>query len=255
MNKDLFAAYKPTGISPYDLIKNLKYKHPKLRNKKIAYAGRLDPMAEGVVLLIKGKELKNFHNHLKYDKKYKAEIIFGFSTDSYDVLGIPEYNKLTKTSRKKVEENLEKFKGVYEFEIPPFSSYKIDGKPLFKWAREGNLDQIKIPKKKVDVYDIVVNNVTKINKYDLKKEINHKIENVIGDFRQEEILKKWNKLLAKRDIKNEFSTVSITISCASGCYIRSIANELGQLLNINSFLFHLTRTEVGEWGIKKAINP
>ena len=48
MNK-ILNIYKPVGISPLDAIKTLKEKYPELKDEKMTYAGRLDPLAEGVL--------------------------------------------------------------------------------------------------------------------------------------------------------------------------------------------------------------
>ncbi len=253
IDKDLFPAYKPVGISPYDLIKALKDRCPELRNQKIAYAGRLDPMAEGVVLLVKGEELKNFHDHLNYGKEYLAEILFGFSTDSYDLLGLPEYN-YKELSKKEIRKTLKSFEGIYNFQLPPFSGYNLKGKPLFKWALEDRLDEVEIPEKKVEIYKLSVQEIGEIGKLELKEKINIKIKNVSGDFRQEKILNEWNRLLTGKKIKSKYSVAKIKIVCSSGCYLRSIAHQAGQKLSAGGLLLSLKRTKVGEWTIANSVS-
>ena len=49
--------YKPVGISPLDVIKLLQEKNPEYRGVSVTYAGRLDPLAEGVLLLLAGEEV------------------------------------------------------------------------------------------------------------------------------------------------------------------------------------------------------
>ncbi|HEY4484989.1 MAG TPA: hypothetical protein VI702_01510, partial [Nitrospiria bacterium] len=54
----------------------------------VGHAGNLDPMAEGVLVLLVGPEANQ--NQAKYkaaEKEYRFDLLFGFSTDSYDVLG------------------------------------------------------------------------------------------------------------------------------------------------------------------------
>ena len=53
----------------------------------MTYAGRLDPMASGVLLVLAGEETKNKDKYLGLDKEYDFEILFGFATDTYDILG------------------------------------------------------------------------------------------------------------------------------------------------------------------------
>ncbi len=251
-DKDIFHLYKPLGISPLDLIKGLKTRCVELRDKKMTYAGRLDPMARGVVLIIAGKELDNFHEHLKYDKSYKAKILFSFSTDSYDLLGFPKY-QFNNLKNQKIRDTLNSFKGCFEFKIPPFSGYKVKGKPLFKWALDGKLHQIAIPQKKVQIKSLSIQNIDEINKFNLKKIINKKISRVTGDFRQKETIERWNNLLSNVEEDN-FKVVELKISCSSGTYIRSIAHEAGKKMKASALLFDLTRTEVGNWAIDDSIS-
>lgn len=250
--KDIFHIYKPIGISPLDAIKALKNKHPELRGEKMTYTGRLDPMAEGVVLIVKGEELKNFHDHLKYDKEYKAKIIFGFETDSYDILGLSKRNDFDYLKAKDIEETIKSFEGDYTFQLPPFSGYNIKGKPLFKWALEERLDEIEIPEKTVEVKEINIKKIGKIRTNKLKKEIVNKIGRVTGDFRQEKILSSWNNIFKKVE-KIKFPIVELSIKAESGFYVRSLAHDAGKKLKSGGVLFHLTRTKVGEWSIEDSI--
>ena len=50
--------------------------------------GRLDPLAEGVLLILIGDECKNKEKYLGLDKEYEVAIIFGISTDTGDALGL-----------------------------------------------------------------------------------------------------------------------------------------------------------------------
>ncbi|MGM0438833.1 MAG: hypothetical protein ACQEP3_00135 [Patescibacteria group bacterium] len=251
IQKSIFTIYKPLGISPLDAIKALKNKNPEIREKKMTYAGRLDPMAEGVFLVISGDELKNFHDHLKYDKEYKAQILFNFGSDSYDVLGLPTYNDET-VNKKDIKTTIKSFEGSFKFKLPPFSGYKIKGKPLFKWALDDRLDEIEIPTKEVEIYNISINEFKTVGKDYLKKEINKKLSRVVGDFRQEKIKRRWNDLLDK-NIKEEYIIVDVTINCSSGCYVRALANKAGESISSKALLFNLIRTKVGNRGIDSAI--
>mgnify|MGYP000153282325 CR=1 FL=1 len=87
--KNILNIYKPVGLSPLDIINILKDKSPEYQDVPITYAGRLDPMAEGVLLLLAGDEVHKNEEYQKLDKEYEAEILIGFNTDTYDVLGIP----------------------------------------------------------------------------------------------------------------------------------------------------------------------
>ena len=50
--------YKPIGLTPLELIK--KYQNDnKLYNSKFSFAGRLDPMAHGEMVILKDEEMNS----------------------------------------------------------------------------------------------------------------------------------------------------------------------------------------------------
>ncbi len=241
--KGVFLACKKKGETPLELIKRLKEKYPHIRGEKTAYAGRLDPLAEGMVLIISGEKLKDFNRYLHLDKEYEAEIIFGFSSDTYDILGVPQKGGDVE-DKEKVKKILKSMEGDFSFSIPPFSSYNIKGRPLFWWAREKRLKEVKIPQKKVKIYSLKVLSFFKLKKGELKREVLEVAKKVKGDFRQEEIKREWQRVL-KKEKKEAFPGVKIYVSCSSGCYIRSVAEELGKRLKKGAVVFRLKRTRIG----------
>ncbi len=247
MNKNIIIGYKELGETPLNLINRIKNENPDYKEERMAYAGRLDPMAEGVVLIIKGEELKNFDNYLSLDKDYRAKILFGVSTDTYDILGLPKSREKV-VNPEEAKKEIENMKGDFEFFLPPYSSYKIKKKPLFYWAKEGRLDEIEIPKKKVEVYNIAVEDTSYLNNKELEGEIIRKIGKVQGDFRQELIVKEWNKLLQE---ERSYLVLDVFVSCGSGCYVRSIAHEVGERLGSGGLLLSLVRERVGDYQIRR----
>ena len=252
---NIFNIYKPIGISPLDAIKLLKEKHPELKNEKMTYAGRLDPMAEGVLIVLAGNAIYEKERYLKMDKEYEGEILFGFETDTYDALGMPEkiIHYRRSMSIVKIRKILKKFEGEISLPLPPYSSYKIKGKPLFQWAREGKLSEIEIPIRQTKINSVKLLSLDKISGKNLMKTIEQKINLIQGDFRQKEILSRWQKMLPKlcSSIKTvTFQTARIKINCSSGTYIRSIAHHLGQELKTGGILLNLKRTRVGNFDIK-----
>ncbi|MEX0877550.1 MAG: hypothetical protein WDZ40_01645 [Candidatus Spechtbacterales bacterium] len=87
--EEVLNIYKPAGMTPLEAVKLFREEHPKYDGLKMTYAGRLDPLAEGVLLVLVGDELKQQEKYWDLDKEYEADILFGVSTDTYDVLGIP----------------------------------------------------------------------------------------------------------------------------------------------------------------------
>lgn len=230
--------YKPAGLTPLEAITLFKKKHSEYANERMTYAGRLDPLAEGVLVVLSGTGIYRKKDFLNLDKTYEAELLSGFGTDTFDILGKPFLRKeksLTKESVKKLE-------GDFFFETPVYSSYKIKGRPLFWWARQGRLDEIKIPERNIMVKSARFLGARRIRKEEILNNIAKKIDGVGGDFRQEEIKKDWRDIFSKTK-KESFHIYTIRFSVTSGTYIRAIANSLG------CALYGLKRTAVGDFKI------
>ena len=54
---EIIPYYKPLGLTPLQAIHKLTTERPELKQFPITYAGRLDPMAEGLLLLLVGDGL------------------------------------------------------------------------------------------------------------------------------------------------------------------------------------------------------
>ena len=251
--KCILNIYKKTGETPLETINRLRADKPEYQNAKITYAGRLDPLAKGVLILLAGDAVYEKEKYLKLDKEYEAEILFGFETDTYDILGLPKKNrKIEDFKKEKLAESLKIFIGTNKMPFPPYSSYKIKGKALFEWARAGKIKEIKIPEKEREIYKIKILHLYKIAGKNLLAQISRKIKKVKGDFRQREILKQWDKIL-KNKLSIEFQTVKIKIECSSGTYVRAIAHKLGQNLKSGAVLLGLRRTKIGGFDIKSSL--
>jgi len=270
--KNILNIYKPVGISSLDAIKLLKEKYPELKNEKMTYAGRLDPMAEGALIVLAGNAVYEKEKYLKLDKEYEGEILFGFETDTYDVLGLSEkiIHYRRSMSIVKMRKILKSFEGEISLPLPPYSSYKIKGKPLFQWARKGKLSEIEIPIRQTKINSAKLLSLNEISGKNLMKTIEQKISSIKGDFRQKKILSRWQKMLPKscwsiktvtfqtvkrrekETLSRRFSLAKIKISCSSGTYIRSIAHHLGKELKIGGILLNLKRTKVGDFDIKNS---
>jgi tRNA pseudouridine(55) synthase len=155
-------------------------------------------------------------------------------------------------SKRGIQEALNEFRGTLSQEYPPYSSKTVDGRSLFDWARSGMLSSITIPHKSVTIYDIELTSMYKLNEKTLLNFIEQHIEKVQGDFRQEEILRLWQRNLRK-DGGRDFTCATIKISCSSGAYARSIAYGIGQYLGVPALALHILRTKVGEYEVEKSL--
>ena len=66
----MILSYKRIGITPLEHIKEL-IKDGKLEDNKNCYAGRLDPMAHGLMIYLSNSNCKNVNKFLGLDKTYK----------------------------------------------------------------------------------------------------------------------------------------------------------------------------------------
>lgn len=242
---------KKIGETPLQAINRFKSRFPEYIDKKISYAGRLDPMASGLLLLLIDEENKNRKRYEKMDKEYLFEVLFGISTDSGDILGLIDKSvKKVDTSKAKLKNTLGLIK-ARKYQFPPkFSSVPVNGKPLYYWAKRKQIYKIKIPKRKVIVYSIKLIDYSDISFKKLKNLILKRVKLVEGDFRQNEILKAWKKYFISTTFIS-FKLAKIKIKCSSGTYIRSIAEDIGKILKIPSLALNIKRTEIMDKGLER----
>lgn len=62
---------KNAGETPLECINRFKAENLEYKGEKMTYAGRLDPLASGVMLVLTGEECKNKDKYLKLDKEYR----------------------------------------------------------------------------------------------------------------------------------------------------------------------------------------
>ncbi len=127
-------AYKEKGISSNRLVQDVK---KSLSLKKVGHLGTLDPMAEGLVILAINRATRFSSFFLESDKSYIAGITFGAKTDTDDAMGKVIESSEIIPKEKDINEALESFIGESMQVAPFFSALKFKGKPLYKYAREG----------------------------------------------------------------------------------------------------------------------
>lgn len=252
MQDNIIKVYKKPGETPLNCINNLKKSDERLVSIPMTYAGRLDPQAEGLLIILIGDECHNKQKYLDMNKEYEVEVLFGFSTDTYDVMGkITGYKDMEDNQFDfilKLKKTLNEFIGKIKQKYPPYSSKTVNGKPLFMWAREERLNEIEIPTHDVFVEKIEIENHRVIDGSLLLSLAKEKVSLVKGDFRQEEIISTWKRELDNKKQDN-FLIVKLRINCGSGVYVRSIADEIGEKLGIPSLALKIVRTKIGNYKI------
>lgn len=227
----------------------------------LAYAGRLDPMAEGRMLILAGEACKEREKYLGLDKEYVFEVLLAFESDSADILGLikndKEYGEIDALKlEKKLPQILKNMMGKRKMKYPAFSSKAVNGKPLFLWALEKRLDEIEIPSKEVEIYDIKSLGVRNISSQVLKKVVFRKILSLktvdveskrLGeDFRRVEVLNSWEKSLSEFPSEMNFTVIKIQTTVSSGTYMRNLASEIGEALGTTGLAYSIKRTKMGK---------
>ena len=227
MIKPVLKLYKNLGETPLACLERFRAENPDYLGEKMTYAGRLDPMAEGLLIALVGDECHKKDEYLGLDKEYIFEVLLGIQSDTYDILGIPYTYNSTICTKIKCED----FVGKRVQEYPPYSSR------TFQMARDGV--DFEPPTKEIEIFDIERLEEREINGQDILAEVLKKIDLVQGDFRQEEIKKAWQEI----DLPEKFQIIKFKINCSSGTYVRSICNELGGIAYLTK------RTRVGAYKI------
>ncbi len=243
-NSGLNLLYKYLGETPLETITRFKKDNPEYINESMTYAGRLDPMAEGLLIVLSGDEIKDKGKYQDLPKTYEFEVLWGVETDTLDLLGLVVKSEKLKVERKKIEEYLKNSVGKFEQKYPAYSSKPVSGKSLFQWAREGRIGEVDIPSHEVLVFEINFLERRNISGSELLKDVEEKISKVSGDFRQKEILNEWRKVL-NENLNIEFTIDKIEAKVSSGFYVRQFVNDLAKTFGTTATTFHIKRTKVG----------
>lgn len=144
----IYLVDKPKKVNSFRAVSILR----KLLNiKRIGFAGTLDPLASGLLILATGKatQLLDYFHYLP--KVYQADILFGQTSSTYDLEVEPEVNDRAKAfSKAELLAALKKFDGKISQRAPIFSAKKVNGQKLYRLARAGK--KIKAPVKEVEIY-------------------------------------------------------------------------------------------------------
>ncbi len=249
------------------LLVRVKSEYEIPEDVSVTYCGRLDPAATGECLFLTGEDVYKKEEYLKRDKKYRAEILIGIGTDTGDLLGIPiprtfaseeppslkgrepntqnsrveafPQGKVAKPDRSCLEQEIKNLIGTHLQQPHPFSSFRIDGKPL--WEHTKNNNEVEVPIKERTVYDAQLVSEKEISLEEVLERVKLLCSSVEGDFRQEEILRSW---LDSRFRENDgyLELLEVEFSVSSGTFIRSLVETFSEKIGVPCCLFSLERT-------------
>jgi len=247
---------KSVGETPLVVLERLRISQNIPNDIPLAYAGRLDPMASGKLLVLIGDECKRQEQYHSFDKEYVVEVLLGARSDTGDVLGLIELNASQQlVTSHDIKNILQSLRGTIELPYPHFSSKTVRGKPLHTWTLEGRLDEIDIPIKKSTLHSLTFRGLRTIPQNEVLKIVRDKIETIppvtderkaLGaDFRRDDVRKSWNQV-AESDIPT-FQIVTFSCIASSGTYMRSLAEVIGKRLSTYGLAYSIHRTKIGTY--------
>jgi tRNA pseudouridine55 synthase len=240
---------KKVGETPLECLERFKRDNPEYEGEKMTYAGRLDPLASGMLLILVGEECKKKEKYLNLDKEYELTVLFGFSTDSLDLLGMIEdkkegaFNALGNYKKSDFEKLLKKFEKTFKQKYPKFSSKTVGGRPLFEISKAEGISAEDLPEKEVKIKKIQFQSFGFVSKKYLRDFALESIFSVKGNFRQNMCWARWEKTLEDFPDHN-FPTLTIKVSCTSGTYMRSLSLAIGAEIGFPALALKIKRTMV-----------
>ncbi|KDR81681.1 hypothetical protein GALMADRAFT_58695 [Galerina marginata CBS 339.88] len=273
----LFGVIKPSGPTSMSVVNDLQQlvarsklfveseKLEKIKGKKldrrrgksgreaikIGQGGTLDPLADGVLVIGVGKGTKRLNEFLSCTKEYQTTCLLGCETDSYDSEGsrvrLAPWKHVTK---EQVEEALSKFTGEIKQVPPIFSALKMDGKPLYEYARKG----IPLPRS-IEGRQVTVHTLEIVkwlgNKHSfswpeksLSSEAKQALETALKGIQEDTAIK--DEPEAASDNLSPTAFV-LKMKVSGGTYVRSLVHDLAHSVGSAGHVTTLTRSRQGRF--------
>ncbi len=249
---------KEVGETPLSCAEHWRASQPDMLGVPLSYAGRLDPMASGKLLVLIGEECKNQTAYHELDKEYEFSVLFGISSDTHDVLGrlstetlVPEI--LTDTLLTTVS----KLIGNITFPYPLFSAKTVQGKPLHMWTLEGRLDEIEIPTRTATIYELELTIVetkprqevaaTALQKINTIPKVTDPRKALGADFRRTDVRADWQDVATDFSLPAEYTIAHFRCVASSGAYMRTLATKIASECATTGLAFHIHRTKIGHF--------
>ncbi len=206
----------------------------------VTFAGRLDPLAEGLCILLVGSFVHEKDKYVDYDKTYTGTFVTGFATDTYDIAGMPKLRPLVRGKEEVVAE-IKNWMTYTEQSYPMYSSKPVDGKPLWVWARDGMIPPSGIPSRAISVSESSGEYVQSVSLDELRDEVKNLLAIFPSGFRQDEIVEAWANLEA---VEN-FQVFKFEVTVSSGTYVRGLVHTLEERSGGAAALKTLCRQRIG----------
>ncbi len=150
LNSNFYLIEKPKSWTSQDLCTKFKKTY---KFKKVGHSGTLDPNAEGLMLVATNSFTKLFDYIGNTNKTYYVKALLGYTSETLDVDS--DYKKIENIKAEEYKEDIEAFLNNLvgeSMQTPPiYSAIKVNGKRLYKYARQNV--EVDIPNRKITVYN------------------------------------------------------------------------------------------------------
>jgi tRNA pseudouridine55 synthase len=156
----ILLVHKEVGRTSHDVVDAVRRT---FKTRRVGHAGTLDPLATGLLVVAVGPATR-FLQYLPLEpKEYVATIAFGRATSTYDLEGESTFEgPVPDDLAGSLENALPKFKGLISQLPPMYSAVKVDGKPLYHYARQGKMMDREPRTVHIDVFDYQILNQSTI---------------------------------------------------------------------------------------------
>ncbi|ORX85407.1 pseudouridine synthase [Anaeromyces robustus] len=286
----VFCVDKPIGLSSSDVVTILKHKvtqqliasnlidkRKKKRNMiKIGHGGTLDPLASGCLVIGLFKGTKMLNTLLSGSKVYEAVGRFGSSTETYDCLGeLVEEKPYQHITKEKLEETLKEFVGEIEQYPPIYSALKVNGKPMYEYAKSGQEIPKEIKSRKITIHSIELLEYNNEPTKTMEIEVDNDNEDFVFQKDTDDDSNSIDKSKAKQNNNNgnndkkrfQFKNKAVAntklpegpifrfrVECGGGTYIRSLIHDIGKKLDSAAHMVSLIRSKQGPFKVEEAIS-
>lgn len=249
---------KKVGQTPLEVVELWRTKNPEFQGVPLAYAGRLDPMASGKLLILIGDECKVQEQYHHLDKRYEFSILFGMSSDTADVLGRLQCVKTVPTpTLPQLQTICKKLTGTVELPYPHFSSKTVQGKPLHVWTLEGRINEITIPTKVSTIFKLTPTKLESKSRTQIYTEVSTKIETITpvteaskalgSDFRRVDVRADWKKFAEAGGPNDTYTIATFSCIASSGTYMRTLAEIIATTAGTTGLAYRIHRTTIGNY--------
>jgi tRNA pseudouridine55 synthase len=204
---------KPAGRTSHDVVARIR---ALAGTRRVGHAGTLDPMATGVLVIGVGHATRLLTYLVGADKAYLATIRLGVRTTTDDVDGsLVARRDASGLAASRVEEAMQALRGEIEQVPSAVSAIKVGGRRAYARVRAG--EEVALTPRRVQVH-------------------------------------RFGLLHARvgRDEGSGVLDLDVVVECSSGTYVRALARDLGEALDVGGHLTSLRRTRVGRYTLDDA---